>query len=62
MIFLQKICSINRIYMIMIEIFEKTGYEIHRKVLNAWDYGATPKREYLITIGIMKMAERKLKC
>lgn len=44
----------GKTYMTMLEIFEKAGYEIHRRVLNAWDYGVAQKRERLITIGIRK--------
>lgn len=41
-------------YAVMLDIFEKAGYVIKRKVLNAWDYGVAQKRERLITIGIRK--------
>ena len=41
-------------YEVMLDIFEKAGYVIKRKVLNAWDYGVAQKRERLITIGIRK--------
>lgn len=41
-------------YAVMLDIFEKAGYIIQRKVLNAWDYGVAQKRERLITIGIRK--------
>lgn len=41
-------------YRTMLGIFEKAGYVIDRKVLNAWDYGVPQKRERLITIGIRK--------
>lgn len=41
-------------YAVMLDIFEKAGYVIQRKVLNAWDYGVAQKRERLITIGIRK--------
>lgn len=42
----------EKTYKSMLNIFEKAGYTIERKVLNAWDYGAPQKRERLITIGI----------
>lgn len=42
----------GKTYTTMLDIFEKAGYEIHKKVLNAWDYGVAQKRERLITIGI----------
>ena len=42
----------GRTYRTITEIFENTGYTIHKKVLNAWDYGVAQKRERLITIGI----------
>lgn len=42
----------GRTYRIITDIFERTGYSIQRKVLNAWDYGVAQKRERLITIGV----------
>lgn len=42
----------GKTYKTIIDIFEKTGYTIYKKVLNAWDYGVAQKRERLITIGI----------
>lgn len=49
----------GKTYSIMIDIFEKAGYEIQKEVLNAWDYGVAQKRERLITIGIRKdLADR----
>lgn len=42
----------GRTYKTICEIFERTGYKIQKKVLNAWDYGVPQKRERLITIGI----------
>lgn len=44
----------GKTYTTMVKIFEKAGYEIYKKVLNAWDYGVAQKRERLITIGIRK--------
>lgn len=35
----------------MIEVFEKIGYRIKYKVLNAWDYGVAEKRQRMILIG-----------
>ena len=42
----------GRTYKTITDIFESTGYTIHKKILNAWDYGVAQKRERLITIGI----------
>lgn len=42
----------GRTYRTITEIFERTGYTIQKKILNAWDYGVAQKRERLITIGI----------
>lgn len=42
----------GRTYETILGIFESAGYTIHKKVLNAWDYGVAQKRERLITIGI----------
>lgn len=42
----------GKTYTTMLNIFEKAGYTIEKKVLNAWDYGVPQKRERLITIGI----------
>lgn len=42
----------GKTYKTMLDIFEKSGYTIDKKVLNAWDYGVPQKRERLITIGI----------
>ncbi len=44
----------GKTYKTMYEIFENTGYEVKKQVLNAWDYGVAQKRERLITIGIRK--------
>lgn len=50
----------GKTYQIMLDIFEKAGYDIQRKVLNAWDYGVAQKRERLITIGIRKDLREKI--
>ena len=42
----------GKTYETMLNIFEKAGYTIDKKVLNAWNYGVPQKRERLITIGI----------
>lgn len=42
----------GKTYKTMLNIFEKAGYTIDKKVLNAWNYGVPQKRERLITIGI----------
>ena len=44
----------GKTYSTIIDIFEKTGYEIQKEVLHASDYGVAQKRERLITIGIRK--------
>ena len=44
----------GKTYETMLQVFEKAGYIIQKKVLNAWDHGAPQKRERLITIGIRK--------
>lgn len=44
----------GKTYKTITTIFENTGYEIQKAVLNAWDYGVAQKRERLITIGIRK--------
>ena len=40
---------------------EKAGYDIQKKVLNAWDFGVPQKRERLITIGIRKDLSGKVR-
>ena len=50
----------GKTYNTMLLIFEKAGYEITKKVLNAWDYGVPQKRERLITIGIRKDLVKKI--
>ncbi len=42
----------GRTFTTMLEIFEKEGYMVSWKVLNAWDYGVAQKRERLILVGI----------
>lgn len=42
----------GKTYATILDIFEKTGYKIEKKVLNAWEHGVPQKRERLITIGI----------
>ena len=44
----------GKTYQIILDIFEKAGYEIQKDVLNAWDYGVAQKRERLITVGIRR--------
>lgn len=44
----------GRTYKTITDIFERTGYVLQKKVLNAWDYGVAQKRERLITIGVRK--------
>ncbi len=39
-------------YKTITDIFENEGYTLHKKVLNAWEYGVAQKRERLILIGI----------
>lgn len=42
----------GKTYKTILSIFEKAGYTIDKKVLNAWNYGVPQKRERLITIEI----------
>lgn len=42
----------GRTYQTMLNVFRDAGYNIDKKVLNAWDYGNAQKRERLITVGI----------
>ena len=51
----------GKTYETMLNIFQSAGYTIQKKVLNAWDYGVDQKRERLITIGIRKDLEDKIK-
>lgn len=50
----------GKTYSTMLNVFEDAGYEITKKVMNAWDYGVAQKRERLITIGIRKDLKTKL--
>lgn len=52
----------GKTYSTILDIFEKSGYEVQNDVLNAWDYGVAQKRERLITIGIRKDLVEKIKC
>lgn len=51
----------GKTYKTMLDIFENAGYEIKKRVLNAWDYGVAQKRERLITVGIRKDLEDVIK-
>ncbi len=51
----------GKTYNTILDIFEKAGYDIQKKVLNAWDYGVAQKRERLITVGIRKDLKDKIK-
>lgn len=51
----------GRTYKTITDIFEKTGYIIQKKVLNAWEYGVAQKRERLITVGIRQDLADKIK-
>lgn len=42
----------GRTYQTIVNTFFDCGYNIFRKVLNAWDYDTAQKRERLITIGV----------
>ncbi len=50
----------GKTYKTMTAIFEQAGYDIQKKVLNAWDHGVPQKRERLITIGIRKDLVKKI--
>lgn len=50
----------GKTYTTMLKVFEDAGYEIHRQVMNAWDYGVAQKRERLMTIGIRNDLKDKL--
>ena len=51
----------GKTYATMLKIFEEAGYDMQKKVMNAWDYGVAQKRERLITIGIRKDLKDKIK-
>ena len=51
----------GRTYRTIAGIFESQGYAIHKKVLNAWDYGVPQKRERLITVGIRNDLSEKIR-
>ena len=51
----------GKTYSVIKDVFEKAGYNIQYRVLNAWDYGNAQKRERLITIGIRKDLADKIK-
>lgn len=38
----------------MIDVFTDAGYNVSHKILNAWDYGVSQKRERIVIIGIRK--------
>lgn len=50
----------GKTYDTILAIFEKAGYVIQKKVLNAWDYGVAQKRERLFTIGIRNDLSNKI--
>ena len=50
----------GKTYKTITDIFSAEGYEIHKAVLNAWDYGVPQKRERLITVGIRKDLANKI--
>ena len=51
----------GKTYQTILDIFESMGYSIQKQVLNAWNYGVAQKRERLITIGIRKDLQDKIK-
>ena len=51
----------GRTYRTMLSVFAECGYDVQRRILNAWDYGCAQKRERLITIGIRKDLSEKVK-
>ena len=46
---------------IILKVFGECNYIVKQKILNAWDYGNAQKRERLITIGINKNFQDKIK-
>jgi DNA (cytosine-5)-methyltransferase 1 len=36
----------------MIDVFEKMGYQVEKRVLNAWDFGVAQKRQRIVIVGI----------
>lgn len=42
----------GRTYQTMLDVFNRCGYRVDKKILNAWDYGNAQKRERLITLGV----------
>lgn len=50
----------GKTYETMLAIFKQAGYVIHKKVLNAWDYGVPQKRERLITVGIREDLSKQI--
>ena len=51
----------GKTYKTMLNVFEDSGYEIQKQVMNAWDYGVAQKRERLITIGIRRDLSNQIK-
>lgn len=50
----------GRTYKTILNVFSDCGYEIQKKILNAWDYAVAQKRERLITIGIRRDLAKKI--
>ncbi|MBR4643371.1 MAG: DNA cytosine methyltransferase [Selenomonadaceae bacterium] len=51
----------GRTYKTIANVFKECGYRIDKKILNAWDYGNAQKRERLITVGVRKDLDLKIK-
>lgn len=51
----------GRTYQTILDVFNECGYRVDKKILNAWDYGNAQKRERLITIGVRKDLNLKIK-
>lgn len=51
----------GRTYKTIANVFKECGYRIDKKILNAWDYGNAQKRERLITVGVHKDLDLKIK-